>query len=171
MVAPAPPLKSEPLGAFHAYLTFDGTTPFTPSCGVTINGAPLHTVVLIALITGFGSTVTTTLNAAPVQYTVAGITEYVTLYDELVGLDIGPPNMFELPVVCDWPPDIDPLPYDGWPHVYVIPVGTNPSVPFNGVNANDVPVHIVRLIVLITGVGFTYTVTVNALPDCVKPEH
>jgi hypothetical protein len=53
----------------------------------------------------------------------------------------------------------------------VVPIGIKPSVPVVGVTTNEVPVHIVLLIVLIAGAGFTNTVTLNTFPDCVKPEH
>ena len=41
-----------------------------------------------------------------------------------------------------------------------------------GDTSNVLPEQITRLIgLVIDGVGFTYTVTVNGLPDCVNPEH
>ena len=43
------------------------------------------------------------------------------------------------------PPVTDPLACTGAPHVYVVPVGTKPFVA-SGVNANGVPVQIVRVI-------------------------
>jgi hypothetical protein len=49
-------------------------------------------------------------------------------------------------------------------------MGTNPSVPLVGVTTKDVPVQIVRKILVIAGAGFTYTVTVNALPELLTPE-
>jgi hypothetical protein len=112
---------------------------------------------------------TTTLNAVPGHNPVDGVTEYVTLYVVFVGFSTVP-NMLALAVVWLSPPDIDALPYDGTPHVYCVPVGTKPSVPWVGVITNDVPVQVVRLIVLISGLGLTYTVTVNALPELLTPE-
>jgi hypothetical protein len=43
-------------------------------------------------------------------------------------------------------------------------------VPLVGVTTNDVPVQIVRFIVVIAGAGFTNTVTLNTSPE-LKPEH
>jgi hypothetical protein len=62
------------------------------------------------------------------------------------------------------PPETELVKWTGAPQVYVVPSGTNPSVPFVGVTTNEVPVHIVRLIVLIAGAGLTNTVRLNTAP-------
>ncbi len=63
-----------PVGASHVYTVPDGITPFTPSVGLTVNDTPLHVVVVIAVIEAPGSTFTTIVNEAPVQFPDTGVT-------------------------------------------------------------------------------------------------
>jgi hypothetical protein len=132
-----------------------------PSTGFTTKPTPLHVTLLIALITGFGSTVITTVKPLPVQLPNTGTTGYCTVNGTLDVLDNGPPYIVADGLLLATPPVTNPFACTGAPHVYVVLSGTNPSVPFTGDMLNDVPVHIVRLIVLIAGAGFTYTVTLN----------
>ena len=60
---------------------------------------------------------------------------------------------------CDKPP-VNPLPV-GTAHVYVVPAGTMPFVPFTGLTVNNTPPHPVVLIGVITAVGLIVTVKVN----------
>ena len=61
------------------------------------------------------------------------------------------------------PPVIPPVTV-GEVHVYVVPAGTTPFVPFAGVAVNATPLHTVAVIGVIEGCGLTVTVTVNVLP-------
>jgi hypothetical protein len=58
-----------------------GTIPFTRFTGDTSNVRPLHTVVLMALITAVGFTVTSTVNVAPTQEprVAVGVTVYTAV--------------------------------------------------------------------------------------------
>ena len=66
--------------------------------------------------------------------------------------------------VCEVPaaPPVIPL-AAGADHVYVVPAGTIPSVPFAGEVVNADPLQLVFTSVLIAGTGLTVTVTVNVL--------
>jgi hypothetical protein len=81
--AATPPVRETLLTAgaeFHVYLVPNGTIPFCPFVGVTLNGNPLQTVVLIGVITAFGSTYTITVKVLPTQVPGAGavgVTVYV----------------------------------------------------------------------------------------------
>lgn len=57
------------------------------------------------------------------------------------------------------PPDIT-----GAGQLYVVPAGTKPPVPFNGITVNAPPLHIISVCRLISGFGFIVRVTVNAGP-------
>ena len=59
----------------------------------------------------------------------------------------------------------------GADQLYLVLSGTIPLVTFVGDISNGLPEHLTKLIgLVIDGVGSTNTVTVNGLPDCVKPE-
>lgn len=57
-----PPLT---LGAAQLYVVDAGTMPFVGLTGATLNAVPLHAVAVIALIAGFGLTVTATVKVDP----------------------------------------------------------------------------------------------------------
>jgi hypothetical protein len=78
-----------------------------------------------------------------------------------VGL-ISVPLMFAAPVPAA-PPVMPPV-TTGVPHVYVVPAGTMPFVPSTGATVKELPLQMVEVIVLITGMVTTVTVTVNVLP-------
>ena len=61
---PPPVILPVTLGALHAYVVPAGTIPFVPFTGVTLKNNPLHVVLVIALITADGFTVTVTVNVA-----------------------------------------------------------------------------------------------------------
>jgi hypothetical protein len=64
---------------------------------------------------------------------------------------------------ADTPPVIVPE-YVGTVQLYTTSDGTMPLVPSVGVTVNVMPLHVTVLIGTISGVGGTYTVTVNILP-------
>jgi hypothetical protein len=78
MLAPAPPappvIPPVTTGATHVYVVPAGTIPFVTLTGVDVNAVPLQVAAFIALIAGVGSTVTVTVNVAPVQLPAAGVT-------------------------------------------------------------------------------------------------
>jgi hypothetical protein len=55
-------------------VVLDGTTPFVPLAGVDVKDTPLHAVFVIAVIEGFGLTVTVTVNVVPEQDPQVGVT-------------------------------------------------------------------------------------------------
>ena len=63
----------------------------------------------------------------------------------------------------DAPPVIPPV-TAGADQLYVVPVGTTPLVLLTGVTVKAEPEQTNEVIAVIDGVGFTVTVTVNALP-------
>ena len=69
------------------------------------------------------------------------------------------PVMELTPTPCEAPP-VKPLPV-GAVHVYVVPAGTIPLVPFTGLTVNNTPPQLVVLIGVITAVGLIVTVNVN----------
>jgi hypothetical protein len=56
-----------------------GTTPFEAFTGVDVNATPLHTVLVIAVIAGFGFTVTVKVKVAPGHVPDVGVTVYVAV--------------------------------------------------------------------------------------------
>ena len=56
--APKPPVSETllVLGPVHVYFVLAGTMPLMPFAGLTSNDKPLQIVVLIGVITAFGST-------------------------------------------------------------------------------------------------------------------
>ena len=71
----APPVNPPvTVGALQLYVVPAGTTPFVPSTGVAVNEVPLHTVAVIAVIEGFGLTVTVTVNVLPAHVPDVGVT-------------------------------------------------------------------------------------------------
>ncbi len=80
-------------------------------------------LVLWAVRFAFGSTVTVTVNAVPVQLPEAGVTIYVAVVDTDTLLDRLSLNIL-LPAP-DAPP-VMPLPRVGVPHAYVVPDGITP---------------------------------------------
>src|SRR5450759_567947 len=117
-------------------------------------------VAFIALIAGFGLTVTVTVNDDPVQLPDTGITVYVAVRTVLVVLVSVPEiSVAPLPVA----PPVKPVPA-GAAQLYVMPEGTVPSVIFTGVTVNVPPLHIAATNGFIAGLGLTVTVTVNDAP-------
>jgi len=75
-----PPVKPPvTLGALHAYVVPAGTIPFVIFDGLSVNNTPLQLIVLIAVITAVGLIVTVTVNTAPVQLPLVGVTVYVAV--------------------------------------------------------------------------------------------
>ena len=71
----APPvIPPVTVGADQLYVVPDGTTPFVTLTGVDVKTTPLHTVLVIAVIAGFGFTVTVTVNVVPEQDPEVGVT-------------------------------------------------------------------------------------------------
>ena len=68
-----------------------------------------------------------------------------------------------LPALVPDNPPVKPVPV-GTDQLYVVPAGTMPLVPLDGVVLNTVPVHTVVLILVIAATGFIFTVTVNDAP-------
>jgi hypothetical protein len=162
--AEAPPvIVPDTLGTFQLYTILSGTIPFNPLVGVTANGKPLHIVVLIVTTSGVGVTNTVTVNIAPSQLPAFGITSYVAVRVVFVRFNKRP-DIVVATFAADSPPVIVPE-YVGIPQRYIVGFGTIPFVKLVGVTANIAPLHIVVLIALTSGVGFTNTVTVNIAPS------
>ena len=68
-----------------------------------------------------------------------------------------------LPALVPDNPPVKPVPV-GVDQLYVVPAGTMPLVPLDGVVLNTVPVHTVVLIAVILACGFIVTVTLNTAP-------
>lgn len=75
----APPVMPAPPGNPQLYVVTTGTVPFTPSAGVKLKLPPLHIVAVIAFTAGIGVIVTDTVNDAPVQVPLKGVTVYVAV--------------------------------------------------------------------------------------------
>ena len=69
-----PPVKPVPDGTVQLYVVPGGTIPLVPLAGVTAKVTPLHSVAVIAVIAGFGFTVTTMFVGVPGQPFVNGVT-------------------------------------------------------------------------------------------------
>ena len=68
-------------------------------------------------------------------------------------------------VLCALPPVNAPKGLiTGALQVYCVPVGTVPLVPLAGVTLKAAPLHVLTVISLTAGFGFTVTVTVKVLP-------
>ena len=83
LVAPvpeAPPVIAPvTVGADQLYVVPVGTTPFVVLTGVELKATPLQTVVVIAVMAGFGLAVTVTVNGVPAQLPEVGVTVYVAV--------------------------------------------------------------------------------------------
>lgn len=108
ILAEAPPLATPPVippeiaGADQLYVVPDGTRPFVPSTGTSVNVPPLQIVAVIADIEGFGLMVTITLNVAPVHPVDSGVIVYVAVCTVLV-------RFVSVPVILPVPlPDVPP---------------------------------------------------------------
>ena len=123
-----------------------------------LKNTPLQVVVLIAAICASGFKFTVTEKDAPVHDPDTGVTIYVAV-TTLIVVFVKVPVMELTPTPCEAPP-VNPLPV-GALHVYVVPAGTIPFVPFTGLTVNNTPPQLVVLIGVIDDVGLTVTVTVN----------
>ena len=161
---PVPPPVIPPVtpGALHAYVVPDGIMPFVPFVGVTVKLTPPQVVAVIALISALGFTVTVTVNVAPVQLPVIGVTIYVPVFTLVDSLFKSPVILEAL--VPDAPPVIPPVTL-GALQLYKVPAGTIPFVPFTGVTLKNTPSQLTIVIAVIDDVGFTVTVTVNVAFD------
>ena len=74
-----PVIKPVTDGALHAYVVPAGTMPFVIFVGVTTKLTPLQVTAVIAVITAVGLIVTVTVNTAPVQLPLVGVTVYVAV--------------------------------------------------------------------------------------------
>ena len=136
--------------------------PFVILLGVTVNVVPLHIVALIGVTSGVGFTYTVTVNIAPTQLPDFGITLYVAVSIALVRFSKLPVIIVGLSV-AESPPVIVPDTL-GINQLYTVLPGTMPLPGFVGVTTKVTPLHTVVLIGVTSGVGFTYTVTVNIAP-------
>lgn len=106
-VPAAPPvIRPVTAGAAHVYVVPAGTTPFIPSAGTFVKVPSLHTTAVMSVTAGIGLTVTVTVNDVPVQVPVVGVTEYIAVCAEFVGL-VSVPVMFTAAVPAA-PPVIPP---------------------------------------------------------------
>jgi uncharacterized membrane protein len=114
LVPAAPPRRPpDTAGAAHVYVVAAGTIPSVPSTGIAVKLPVLHTVAVIGVIAGFGSTVIVTVNVAPVQLPDFGVTVYVAVCRIFVGL-LSIPLIFAafVPVA----PPVNPPVMAGNPH-------------------------------------------------------
>lgn len=89
---PASPPVNPPVttGAVQIYVVPAGTVPLVTLTGVTVKVPPLQITAVIGVTEGFGLIVTTIVNGVPVQVPDKGVTVYVAVWDEFVGLLIVP---------------------------------------------------------------------------------
>ena len=74
-VPEAPPVNPPvTVGADQLYVVLAGTTPFVVFTGVELKATPLQTVFVIAVMAGFGFTVTVNVNDVPAQLPEVGVT-------------------------------------------------------------------------------------------------
>ena len=85
-----------------------GTRPLVTSTGVTVKPAALHGAAVMAVTAGFGLTVTVNVNVDPTQVPVVGVTVYVAVCAELVGLLSVPVMLAGVPTLAA-PPVIPPV--------------------------------------------------------------
>jgi len=79
-VPEAPPLNPPlTVGADQLYVVPAGTTPFVVFAGVELKATPLQTVLVIAVIEGFGFTVTVNVKGVPAHVPTVGVTVYVAV--------------------------------------------------------------------------------------------
>jgi hypothetical protein len=78
---PATPPERPPVteGSGQVYVVPAGIIPFVTFAGVRLKGSPLHMVAAIAVIEGFGSMVSVTVNVGPVQPPDVGVTVYIAV--------------------------------------------------------------------------------------------
>ena len=125
-----------------------------------MNGLWLHVVAVIGNKDGTGFTVTVTVKAGPVQLPDNGVTIYVAVCAEFVGL-VSVPVIFAAADPAA-PPVIPPV-TAGADQLYVVPAGTM-SVPLTGVTVNITALQVVAVLAAIEGTGLTVTVTVKGEP-------
>jgi hypothetical protein len=131
--------------------------------GVTVNVIPLHVTVLIGRISAVGGTVTVNVNVRPVQLaSVFGVTIYVAVLVSFTVLRSVPKILST--TFAPLAPPVIVAENVGIFQVYFVANGTIPSLSFSGVTLNVTPLHVTVVKATISGVGFTYTVTVNILP-------
>ena len=85
-----------------------GTRPLVTSTGVTENAEALHDVDVMAVTAGFGLTVIVTVKVDPTQVPDVGVTVYVAVCAELVGLVSVPVMLAGVPTLAA-PPVIPPV--------------------------------------------------------------
>jgi hypothetical protein len=158
-----PPVNDEldTAGGSHLYFVLAGTIPLVISVGVTVNTVPLQIVALMAVITAFGFTVTSTVNVAPTQLPKVdvGVTMYTAV---LATLEL----LVRVPFTESWllaeaPPVRDALLTAGSLQEYRVVVGTITLPLFTGDTSNGRPLQITVLNAIISGVGSTNTVRVK----------
>ena len=89
-------------------------TPFAISAGVIVKDPPLHIVAVRGLTAGLGLTVTITVKSGPVHVPNVGVTVYVAVCAELVGLVSVPVIFAGLPLLAA--PPVTPPVTIGAPH-------------------------------------------------------
>ena len=108
-----PPENPVPVGVVQVYVVPEGTVPFAPWVGETLNATPLQIVEVIALILAIGLIVTVTVKVFPVFPPFTGVTVYVAVWVVLVGL-IKVPEIF-VALLPEVPPVTAPV-TEGVPH-------------------------------------------------------
>jgi hypothetical protein len=124
---------------------------------------PLHIVSVLLLIVGFGLTVTDNVNVLVHAFGAVpdvAVTLYVAVTAEFVVL-VNVPEIFVALMPADSPLRPEAV---GADHVYTVPDGTVPSVPSAGVNEKGASLHIVSVLLSISGLGLTLIVPVAVTP-------
>ena len=109
-----PPVKPEPVGADQLYCVPAGTSPLTPSVGVTTKATPPQVVVLIGVIAAVGLIVSVTVKLLPIHDPDTADTVYLAVCGALVGFSNVPAILLRL--VPDNPP-VNPPVTTGTGHV------------------------------------------------------
>lgn len=127
-----PPVKPEPVGANQLNVVPVGITPLVPFAGVTVKVAPVHTLVVIAVIAGVGFTTIVNVCTIPLQVLETG----VTVIRAVTGVDSGltAVNALILPV----PAPTRPIEVRLLVQLYTVPAT---GEPVNTTALVNVPLH------------------------------
>ena len=129
--------------------------------GLVVNAVALQIVAVCAGISGFGFTVTTTVNVAPGQLPDNGVTVYVAVCATFVIL-VNVPDIEDCPVPVA--PPVKPPVTTGKGQEYVVPAAMIFPFPVTGVTVKVLPLQTGVVSLATVGFGLTVTVMMNLAP-------
>ena len=113
------------------------------------------------MIAAIGFTLTVNVKTVPVQLPETGVIRYVAVWAVVLELIREPEMIVELVALS---PLVKVPDTAGTAHLYRVPAGITPCIPFTGLIVKELPLQTTAVKLVIEADGLIFTVTENVLP-------